>query len=1102
MIKRTFWLGGGIALLAIACQPEPERVFTLLDPTETGVTFENRLAESDTFNILNYLYYYNGGGVAIGDLNNDLLPDLYFTANEGNNELYLNRGEFRFENITDHARVAGLSGWTTGVTMADVNGDGWLDLYVSQLGNHEGMSGRNQLYINDADTSQGYPTFTEQAAAYGLDQQTFATQAAFFDYDNDGDLDVYLLNHTVHSSNTYVPVTQGRRDSPQGDQLLRNDDNHFVDVSQEANIYRSAVGYGLSVSVADLNQDGWLDIYVGNDFHENDYLYYNNGDGTFSENIDNAMGHSSRFTMGSDIADINNDARLDLVSLDMKPEDERILKMSAGEDPYDIYQFKLSYGYHHQYARNALQLSVGDRLYSEIGQLAGIATTDWSWAPLFADLDNDGWKDVYITNGILRRPNNLDYIRYISNREIQAALAQGTAENAGLIRKMPSDPIANYAYHNERDLTFSNQATAWGLDQVGFSNGAAYGDLDNDGDLDLVVNNVNEPAFVYRNNTHSNAKHRFLRIRFEGEGKNTYGIGAKVWLYTQDSLQYQELMPTRGFQSSVEPVMHFGVGGSKRVDSLVVVWPDRRMQVIYAVSTNQTLTLRQEETEQYHTYSLPTKKQLPFRKISHQDTILFHHRENKYVDFNREPFLPHLLSQEGPALAVSDVTSDGLDDLFIGGASGQAGALLVQQPNGQFVKSSKEQWQLDKAYEDVTATWLDAENDGDLDLYVGSAGNQFSDSLLADRLYLNNGQGYLTKAKNALPLQFVNTACVVPSDVDHDGDEDIFVGARAVTGQYGLSPQSYLLKNDGRGHFTTIQLPIDGMVTDAIWSDHDQDGWDDLVVVGEWMPITVLKNNKGSLLPKAIPTLDKTDGWWSAIEAADLDSDGDADWVVGNLGYNSVLQATTEEPVSLYINDFDHNGTLEPLITYYRQGKEHSVATMDELTKRIPGLRKKFTDYDTYADIPFREWFPATAWEKAVVRKAYILASGWFESQGEEGFRFHPLPTEVQFAPVRAILVRDVDEDGFQDVLVAGNRYAVDPKQGRYDASFGWWLKGKGNATFATHGLGIGGQISDLAWLQGKDGYRLVVARNDSTLALMKVQPNLSEHNKTVSEEK
>ena len=1074
-----------IGLLNASCQSEPDTLFTLLSPSETGVDFANHLAESDTFNILNYLYYYNGGGVAVGDLNNDLLPDLYFTANEGSNHLYLNQGEFRFKNITDSAGVAGLSGWTTGVTMADVNGDGWLDLYVSQLGNHEGVTGRNQLYINDADTSRRYPTFTEQAAAYGLDQQTFATQATFFDYDNDGDLDVYLLNHTVHSSNTYVPVAQGRRNSPQGDQLLRNDDNHFVDVSQEAGIYRSVVGYGLSASVADLNQDGWLDIYVGNDFHENDYLYYNNGNGTFTEALADVMGHTSRFTMGSDIADINNDARLDVLSLDMKPEDERILKMSAGEDPYDIYQFKLSYGYHDQYARNALQLNVGDSLYSEIGQLAGIAATDWSWSPLFADLDNDGWKDLYITNGILRRPNNLDYIRYVSSREIQTALAQGAAENVGLIQKMPSEAVANYAYRNEQNLTFTNQAAAWGLGQPGFSNGGAYGDLDNDGDLDLVINNINEAAFIYRNNTDPSIEH-FLRVRFVGEGKNTHGIGTKVWLYLNDSVQYQEMMLTRGFQSSVEPVLHFGVGKNARVDSLVVVWPNRRKQVLRSVLTNQTLTLRQEEAQQNYTYALLNQR--PLGKVSRLDTVLFHHRENAYVDFNREPFLPHLLSQEGPALAVSDANRDGLEDVFVGGASGQPGALLLQQTNGQFTKSNEKQWQLDRAYEDVAAAWLDVENDGDPDLYVGSAGYQQTGVLLADRLYLNDGRGNLTSVQDALPARYENTACVVPSDVDHDGDQDIFVGVRAVSGQYGLSPQSYLLKNDGHGRFTTVSVPIEGMVTDAVWSDYDQDGWDDLVVVGEWMPISILKNDKGHLRQQTIPTLEKTNGWWYTIEAADVDNDGDLDWVAGNLGYNSVLQATVEEPLTLYVSDFDHNGILDQLISYYRQGQEHSVATMDELTKRMPRLRKKFTDYASYARIPLHEWFPATVWQEAAVRKAYILATGWIENRGEGAFLFHPLPTEAQFAPVRAIVAHDIDGDGYQDIVLAGNAYGVDPKQGRYDASYGWWFKGLGKFTVIppdASGLKLQGQVNNMIF--DPSSRSLVIAVNDGTLQFFQV---------------
>ncbi|MGB3779536.1 MAG: VCBS repeat-containing protein [Tunicatimonas sp.] len=1070
-----------ILATTLSCQPQPDKRFTLLSSQKTGITFENTLSENDTFNILNYLYYYNGGGVAIGDVNNDGWADLYLTANEQPNQLYLNRGELHFSDVSEEAQVTGTSGWTTGVTMADVNGDGWLDIYVCQLGQHEGIRGRNQLYLNDADTSRGYPTFTERAADFGLDQSTFATQAAFFDYDRDGDLDVYLLNHTVHSSDTYVPVAQGRRASPQGDQLLRNDNNYFIDVSQEAGIYRSAVGYGLSVAVADLNQDGWPDIYVGNDFHENDYLYYNQGNGTFQESIADAAGHTSRFTMGADVADFNNDAQPDIISLDMKPEDEYVRKVSAGEDPYNIYQFKLSYGYHHQNARNALQLSVGDRRYSEIGQLAGVAATDWSWAPLFADLDNDGWKDLYITNGILRRPNNLDYIRYISNREIQNALEQGTAETTALIQRMPSEKIANYAFRNQHDLTFSNQTQAWGLDQPSFSNGGAYGDLDNDGDLDLVVNNVNAPAFIYRNNS---SKHHYLRLRLMGEGRNTFGIGARVWLYANGHVQYQELMPTRGFQSSVEPVVHFGTGETSRIDSLVVVWPQQTKQVVRSIAADTVLTLRQSQARQYLSDTVSYQK--TFFTVSQLDTSLFRHRENDYVDYNREPFLPHLLSREGPALAVSDVNNDGLDDFFVGGAARHVGVLLIQQPNGQFVKSEQDDWRADQLYEDVAATWIDADNDGDLDLYVGSGGNQLTESALADRLYRNDGAGHWAPWEDVLPPRYENTACVVPGDVDQDGDTDLFVGVRNLSGSYGVSPQSYLLENDGSGRFTATDLPIDGLVTDAVWSDYDQDGWDDLVVVGEWMPITVLKNDRGRLLSTNLPALENSNGWWNTIESADLDGDGDEDWVVGNLGHNSMLQASVDQPVSLYVGDVDNNGTVDPLMTYYRQEEEHAVATLDELIKNIPSLRKQFADYQTYAQTPFKNWFPRNAQKDTMVRKAFTFSSSWVENKGPAGFALHTLPVEAQFGPVHTILARDVNNDNFPDLLIAGNTYEVDPKQGRYDAGFGLLLINDQRGQFSavpesSSGIYLNGQIRHLAEVRSPKQSRIIGVRNDTT---------------------
>jgi hypothetical protein len=1101
-----------LLLVTLGCReqdtlPEQDTLFRLLPPDASGVTFANTLQESPELNILNYLYYYNGGGVAVGDINNDSLPDIYFTANEQPNKLYLNRGNLQFEDITESAGVAGQPGWATGVSMADVNGDGLLDIYVSQVGAHEGLGGHNQLYINQGTDENRLPHFTEEAATYGLDLQSYGTQAAFFDYDRDGDLDVYLLNHTVHSPETYVPARRGRVRSPVGDRLMRNEGGKFTDVSEEAGIYGSIVGYGLSVSIADINDDGWPDIYVGNDFHENDYLYLNNGVGadgkvTFSESLEQLINHTSRFSMGHDIADINNDGRLDIAVLDMKPEEERVLKISAGEDPYDIYQYKLQYGYNHQYARNTLQLQVGDSLFSEIGQLAGVDATDWSWSALFADLDNDGWKDLFISNGIYRRPNNKDYIDFISNQEIQASLNSGDMrENMNLIDKMPTEPLANYAYRNRGDLTFGNEAANWGLAQPGFSNGTAYADLDLDGDLDLVINNVNAVASIYENRASEKLQdHHYLRIRLQGEGKNTFGLGTKIWAYAGEQTFYREQSPVRGFQSTVEPVVHLGLGSHAVVDSLKIVWPDGREQTLKDISTKQVLTLRQSDAEEVYQPRPGANLPTVFEEVTREWQLPYRHRENNYIDFNSEALIPHMLSQEGPALAVADVNGDGREDIFVGGAAHQPSQLLLQKADASFVSHQANLWQQEQDFEDVDAAFFDADGDGDLDLYVASAGNQTNGPGLQDRLYLNDGQGNFSSKPNALPLMNTNTACVSPLDFDRDGDGDLFVGGRSVPGKYGYIPRSYLLQNDGEGNFTDVTgqvapgLDKAGMLTSAVWMDYDADGWQDLVIAGTWMPITIFQNQQGGKFVKVeAQGLEKSHGWWNTLAAADMDGDGDMDLLGGNLGLNSVIKAGEDEPAQLYVKDFDGNGSLDHILTFYKNGVSYPFATKAELTKQIVSLRKKYVKYADYADSQVTDIFSEEQLASAEKLTAYHFASSYIENLGNGAFKVYSLPLEAQFTPVNAFMVGDFNGDQVPDIVLAGNSYAIGPKQGRYDAGYGLLLPGRGDGTFDTEGpeksgLVVKGEIRKIHKLQASGDRHLVFGRNNEVLQIYRIK--------------
>ncbi len=1087
------------ALCAVAAcgreAPTGPPLFELLAPAATGVAFANTLPE-ERFNILNYLYYYNGGGVAVGDVNDDGLPDLYFTSNLQQNRLYLNKGKYAFEDITVRAGVAGSPGWTTGATMADVNGDGYPDIYVSAVDYLE-EHGHNILYVNNRDG-----TFTDRTKEYGLEFSGYSTQAAFFDYDGDGDLDMYLLNHSVR---TAMSIGRGpfreNRDPKAGDRLYRNNGGHFTDVSAEAGIYGGGEASGLGVVVSDVNLDGCPDVYVANDFQEDDFLYVNNCNGTFSERLGSATGHTSRFSMGVDAADFNNDGRPDIIVADMLPYKEEVLKSSATTESFNIYDMKLRVGYHPQYARNTLQLNRGGGRFSEIGYLAGISATDWSWAPLFADLDNDGRKDLFITNGIYRRPNDLDYIAYVANPVVQASLAQGaTEQNAAVLKKMPHVPLAKFAFHNNGDLTFTDMASAWGLGQEGFSNGAAYVDLDNSGSLDLVVNNVNAPASIYRNHSRDVNKRSSLTVTLRGEGKNTAGIGAKVMIAAAGVHQLLEESPTRGFQSSVDPRLHFGLGAATRVDSLTVVWPDRRYQVLTGIPANHPLVLRQGDASGRYDYRAASAARPLFRDVTGEHAIPYRHVENEFRDTDREPLITHLLSTEGPALAVADVNGDGLDDMYAGGAKWQPGKLLLQQRDGSFRAASEHVFAADSLSEDVDAAFFDANGDGRPDLYVASAGNEFAgrSDALRDRLYLNDGNGSFHRAIDALPALFDNSSCVAPADFDGDGDVDLFVGSRVLPQQYGMTPKSHLLQNDGTGHFTEITaqsaaaLETAGMVTAAAWTDYDGDGHLDLVVTGEWMPVRVFHQENGGFVDRtAAAGLAGSEGWWSSLAVADLNGDGRPDLVLGNLGLNSYIRASAKEPARLYVGDFANDGSLEQILTSYRHGVSYPLPGRDEIVRFLPAVGNRYPSYADFGARRIEDILPAASLARATVRQATDFATSVAINEGSGRFSLHALPTEAQFAPVRAALVRDFDGDGKVDLLLAGNFFAVIPAIGRYDASYGQLFHGLGDGRFtavdmATSGVALEGQVRHLAELRTTGGERLIVAaRNDSTIQLL-----------------
>jgi hypothetical protein len=1080
-----------------------EYEFDLLTAERTGIDFSNTLKPTKDFNIFYYMYFYNGGGVGAGDLNNDGLVDLCFSANQEANKIYLNKSGMKFEDITEKSNFKGAKGWSTGVSIVDINQDGMLDIYISQVGDFDSMKGHNLLFVCQQITKEGIPVYAEKSKDYGLDLVVFGTQALFFDFDLDGDLDLFQLNHSVHQNGTF-----GRRSLFEntfhplaGDKLFRNDGGKYVEITKTAGIHSTALGYGLGLGVGDINFDGYPDMYIGNDFHENDYLYINQRNGSFRDQTDSALMHTSQFSMGVDIGDLNNDIFPEIVSLDMLPSDYEILKKSEGEDVYSIFKYKIRQGYNYQFARNNLQYNNGNGTFSEIGMYSGVHATDWSWAALFTDFDNDGLKDLFISNGIPKRMNDTDYIKFVSDDVVQEKIKNRNFDenDPSLADKLPEIKLLNKFFSNSGDLVFKDLNGAIHNDQVSYSNGSVYADLDNDGDLDIVTNNINEKAFVYENlNEKKAAKSEYTKLYLKGGKGNLNAIGTKCIVFKKEKALSFEKFPVRGFQSSMEIPLHIGLGKKADVDSMYVIWPDNHYQVFNSSDLKDSLVLTYKSGLPLFDYSAFKQKRqdksFKFEDIAAKLGLDAHHEENNFVEFDRNSLIPFEVTADGPALAIADINHDGKEDVFVGSSKMAKSNLFLQTSAGTFKKSFQTALAADSVYEEVDAEWVDVNKDSHLDLVVATGGNEFSNKspYQMPRVYINDGKGNLSAKTDAFTGIYLTASCIVPFDFTGDGNIDLFIGGRAVPVNFGEIPRSYLLKNDGSGRFTDVtteyarQLAAVGYVKSARLNDMDKDGDQDLVLALEWDGICMFRND-GRSFSKTMLTARK--GWWNFAMPYDFDGDGDLDILAGNLGLNSRLKADSKEPVSMYINDYDGNGRKEPLLTYYLNGKEALFPTKLEMEKQIPAIRKKYIYATEFARATIADIVGEDKLNAAQVLTADYFQNAVLVNDGKGNFALKPLGYKAQWTPFYDAQIIDANGDKLPDVLMMGNFYNSNIQMGRYDADFGTVLINQGNCNFLPvplNGLQVKGQVRRLKKIELEDGDAIVGALNNDKLVLIR----------------